>query len=495
MKQTCNDVAHEVANCFKDIFFMLGASNHTDEVTKSTRRMTKNIWSQRIMDFEHTVLGRFLDYDMNNKPPYIICQKKRNEIDNLVKNMKIPTSSTSYLRAPFGDIIHLKTHDILMYIGPIGVYLIQCMGLPVEYEEFFVEFIRCLEFLTLRVILKSDYARYHKRICKVVARAEILLPYSSMTITRHILLHYFEKNGVYTRFGGWVGCNMLYGERFHPLLHRFSVAQSRNFYKTIAKSIVNMEKNVNYDNMNFEFLNRQNRGRSSMVNLGNASNMPVNYHHSDLVITPSLLRSKININDDELDLIRGIWKEKITGFGDLVGRYNRDIKRKRVPRGTTMKQWSCKQQLNDNQRNLCDNDNEIIKLDHCIFNNIKFKVYNEKMKSDNSILSMKYIELGSREVKYSFAQITKIFIHSLGSEEKSVFVSLKWFKFIKYNKYELPVVEDDNLEDDHSYPILMLRDFMPQNVIKVKCDPCDPMYDSSVTRYFMLIRENQTNHS
>ena len=73
--------------------------------------------------------GVFKTKHSYTKPPWFMNKNRRDKVDNMLNELKIPLGSNSKLLPIFSRIKHMKYSELLLYIGDIGVYVIKLCNL------------------------------------------------------------------------------------------------------------------------------------------------------------------------------------------------------------------------------------------------------------------------------------------------------------------------------------------------------------------------------
>ena len=213
----CNDSAHAFGNLVKQIlktFCSQGKMNATAAK----------------MEFER-LLGRFTDAE-NRNLPFQATTPRGLLVEAIMRRLKSP-QGWAKIRYYFSNPSNMKLVEFLRVLSDTGVYYVTLLDLDPEYTRLFIELIQATEFLLDKEpMLPVDFSAATRRLVRVLATCELMLPLFWNHIVIHLLLH---EPMFMERFGVFPVRNMLAIEMLHTKLKRFGKSGAKNMYMTIAR--------------------------------------------------------------------------------------------------------------------------------------------------------------------------------------------------------------------------------------------------------------------
>ena len=87
----------------------------------------------------------------------------------------------------FTQLVHAKTSDLLLFCGPVGVYIFTHTDIDAEYKDLFLELVRLLRLARHKSSTPGDRAALTTRLPRVMAKLEIAMPIIWNTPVVHLL--------------------------------------------------------------------------------------------------------------------------------------------------------------------------------------------------------------------------------------------------------------------------------------------------------------------
>jgi hypothetical protein len=209
--QSINDIFHELANTMRDLLSMMQSNRENSGPMRLKR--TRKAYEVKIGRCEKGV-----------EQAFCISKEARQMVDDFVQSgrMRLP-SCWPRARYVFAHINRLTCSELIMFAGPLGLYVLQFCDMKPDVRDMFAELIRCLELLQAKVCTNAQLDRLQRRLVLVLAQCETKLPLYWCTMVRHTLLHlvdFIKRCGPYDSF------SMSCFERFHTFFKKLVRAKN-----------------------------------------------------------------------------------------------------------------------------------------------------------------------------------------------------------------------------------------------------------------------------
>ena len=198
-KQNIIDPAHEIANLVLHTISSIG--NLQRQILNAKRRAFARQCKQ-LADKQH--------------PPWQCSDGVKSMVDLIIKELRLP-KSWPLARYFFDKVYRLGCAELLLFAGPLGVYMLEFMDIEDKYKQAFITLFWLLEKVQAKTHTTASIDQLDADLIDVLSTLEVLLPISWCTSVAHTALHltdFIRKCGPFKEF------NMLVFERMHTMIKR-----------------------------------------------------------------------------------------------------------------------------------------------------------------------------------------------------------------------------------------------------------------------------------
>ena len=204
--QSINDPFHEISNTVKDIFRLLMSSD--------ADRGKGMKFSAKRKAYEVDKLGRF----QGGRPPFQASRPRLDAIDSFVKSSRFRLPSCwPAIPSVFEGFGKLKGAERLLLAGPLGAYFLQFVDCRDDIKDLLVTLLMLLAALMSKTHTRQTVDTIERKLRRVLAELEGLLPTYWTNSVKHHLLHLPD---FIRRCGPFKTHSMLVFERFHTIFKK-----------------------------------------------------------------------------------------------------------------------------------------------------------------------------------------------------------------------------------------------------------------------------------